>query len=74
MSVMMVETVMTVIIMMMCMKMIVAAACHSEMIPPVGITYIQILFMYIYIMKVKNNSLKALILTSGLLLVPNYAA
>ena len=71
---MMVETMTTVLMMMMCMKIIVAAACQSEMIPPVGITYIQILFMYIYIMKVKNNSLKASILTSGLLLVLDYAA
>lgn len=37
--------------------LIVTAAWQSETIPLVGIKYTQILFMYIYMIKMKNNSL-----------------
>lgn len=33
-----------------------SAAWQSEMNPPVGLKYTQILFMYIYMKKMKNNN------------------
>lgn len=55
-SVMMVEIVMTIMMMMMMMSLMMpTAAWRSEMIPPVGLKYIEILFMYIYMILMKDK-------------------